>query len=1046
MNARISRSCPGPVAAAVLAAALFALLPAAVLAQTTYTWNQTASASWAISTNWTPKRTTPATNDILVINGVTTPAPTITNLPTQTIGRLRILSNAQVTLTALSSGQTLTISGATSPAFEMQAGTALSLINSQLITIALSGSSTSSISGAIGFDGGAHQLTAANASQLTFQSGGSFTTNTLFSGNAFGSTGTANAVVFASGSIYRHNAGSDPFGLAAPSSRVVFQPGSTAILRTATGFQSSGRTYANLTLQNNAAVTGSGTGNFQLQTLNVEAGSSFTHTGSGTASVTVTGDIQSAGSGNLALTAGSGGIVFAGGVTQTVGGGGGTGTITFGSSATVNAGTTLALSRALTFTAGSLTVNGNLTRNAGGSIAPAPTYGSTATLTYAAPATVGNEWGTGTSVGLGVPRNVTVAAAGTVSMPVTDRSVPGDLTISSGTLAMNAGGGTLSVGGNWTSSGTFTPAGRTVVINGTATQTLSRSGGETLFALQVNKSAGNLVLASSPATDLTLTGNSGNVLVLTNGAIVTGSQTVILAAAGTVTRTNGFVAGNLRKTVPTGSPTVSFEIGSGATYAPASVVFASVTNGGTLTASTTAGEHPNVATSSIDATKSVNRWWTVTNALVAFSTYDIVVNFPAGDADAGVVPSNFAMQKYNAPNWSFGTPGTMSATSAQATDLTSFSDFAVGELRTVTVTATAGPNGSIAPSGAVIVPYNTSPVFNINPNSGYQVQNVLVDGVSVGAVSSHTFNNVTANHTISATFVLGAYTLSITTIGSGSVARNPNQATYLFGTNVSMTATPDFGYQFSGWTGDVTSSLNPISIMMDGNKTVTATFTRVVLGYERVPFVAAYTPISTAGGAGTALVTADDSTSTIPLPFNFVFSGIPFTTSNFVAVNANGFAYLSRASVLTSSTSLASNSNLYGSSAPNGTLAPWYDDLSVGAVGGNPAGKVLYQTQGAAGSRKLTVQWTNVSSYTNTTGGQPRLINFQLVLSETSNEIEFRYGTVTGPSHSSLESASIGLEDSVGGAFLDAVTGSRSTSNGMMTTAKWPVRFLRFKP
>src|SRR2546425_448529 len=50
-------------------------------AQTTYTWNQPASGSWATSSNWTPARTSPATTDILVIDGSVTATPTLTAVP-----------------------------------------------------------------------------------------------------------------------------------------------------------------------------------------------------------------------------------------------------------------------------------------------------------------------------------------------------------------------------------------------------------------------------------------------------------------------------------------------------------------------------------------------------------------------------------------------------------------------------------------------------------------------------------------------------------------------------------------------------------------------------------------------------------------------------------------------------------------------------------------------------------------------------------------------------------------------------------------------------
>ena len=75
---------------------------------------------------------------------------------------------------------------------------------------------------------------------------------------------------------------------------------------------------------------------------------------------------------------------------------------------------------------------------------------------------------------------------------------------------------------------------------------------------------------------------------------------------------------------------------------------------------------------------------------------------------------------------------------------------------TFTVTASAGANGSISPSGTVTVNRGASQTFTITPATGYHVANVMVDGTSVGAVTSYTFSNVTANHTIAATFTPAA--------------------------------------------------------------------------------------------------------------------------------------------------------------------------------------------------------------------------------------------------------------------------------------------------
>ena len=68
------------------------------------------------------------------------------------------------------------------------------------------------------------------------------------------------------------------------------------------------------------------------------------------------------------------------------------------------------------------------------------------------------------------------------------------------------------------------------------------------------------------------------------------------------------------------------------------------------------------------------------------------------------------------------------------------------------ITATADEHGKIAPTGDVAVPKGESKTFAITPDSGYHIKDVLVDGKSVGAVSTYTFENVVDNHTIHATF------------------------------------------------------------------------------------------------------------------------------------------------------------------------------------------------------------------------------------------------------------------------------------------------------
>lgn len=105
-----------------------------------------------------------------------------------------------------------------------------------------------------------------------------------------------------------------------------------------------------------------------------------------------------------------------------------------------------------------------------------------------------------------------------------------------------------------------------------------------------------------------------------------------------------------------------------------------------------------------------------------------------------------------------------------------FSPFALVAAQDYTITATAGANGSITPSGEVTVNKGESATFTITPNNGYHIEDVLVDGVSVGAVSTYTFSNVTANHIIHATFERNSlppvhyYTITATAGEGGAIA------------------------------------------------------------------------------------------------------------------------------------------------------------------------------------------------------------------------------------------------------------------------------------
>ncbi|MGD9157979.1 MAG: transglutaminase-like domain-containing protein [Desulfobacteraceae bacterium] len=78
---------------------------------------------------------------------------------------------------------------------------------------------------------------------------------------------------------------------------------------------------------------------------------------------------------------------------------------------------------------------------------------------------------------------------------------------------------------------------------------------------------------------------------------------------------------------------------------------------------------------------------------------------------------------------------------------------AVPVIQDHTINSSAGSGGSISPDGEIAVINGSSRTFSITPDSGYKIEDVLVDGTSQGSVSSYTFNNLSADHTISVQFL-----------------------------------------------------------------------------------------------------------------------------------------------------------------------------------------------------------------------------------------------------------------------------------------------------
>jgi uncharacterized repeat protein (TIGR02543 family) len=125
--------------------------------------------------------------------------------------------------------------------------------------------------------------------------------------------------------------------------------------------------------------------------------------------------------------------------------------------------------------------------------------------------------------------------------------------------------------------------------------------------------------------------------------------------------------------------------------------------------------------------------------------------------------------------------------------------------------------------------------------SGDNVQ--LIPAVPMGWQFDHWENDLTGNaepgsilmdsdKIVTAVFTPKGYALDIKIQGEGTVAKDLDQLTYHIGDPVALTATPTLGWKFVGWTGDITSSINPETITIDANPQVTATFVEIPTLYS----------------------------------------------------------------------------------------------------------------------------------------------------------------------------------------------------------------------
>ena len=329
--------------------------------------------------------------------------------------------------------------------------------------------------------------------------------------------------------------------------------------------------------------------------------------------------------------------------------------------------------------------------------------------------------------------------------------------------------------------------------------------------------ASQVVTIGQAASTVTAVANAGYTFVGWNDGVLTGSRTDLnVLADHTYTATfssslnvtyaadlHGTIQGNANQTISYGTNGTSVTAQGNTGYH-----FLSWSDGGS---SATRFESNVITNLSFTATFTLN---TYTLSAIAGANGSIsspgltTANF--GDNKSYTITPNpgYQIASVLVDGNNVGTPNsyTFSAISAGHSIQVSFA------LLGFTLTGTAGPGGSINPSGSVLISYGQSATVTFSPASGFHIADVQIDGISQGVITTYTFSAISSNHTASVTFLANAansHTVTYTTTGNGSISGVAEQNVPDGGSTTTVTAIPAKGSTFDSWSD---GSTNPVRI------------------------------------------------------------------------------------------------------------------------------------------------------------------------------------------------------------------------------------------
>ncbi len=273
----------------------------------------------------------------------------------------------------------------------------------------------------------------------------------------------------------------------------------------------------------------------------------------------------------------------------------------------------------------------------------------------------------------------------------------------------------------------------------------------------------------SGATSTLVTAVSGNgEPVSINGQALStgGSATVAIPNSGTTDivveiGTKTYTLTILRNSGTGGgatSYTLTFDTNGGSAIAPITQDYGTAITAPadpTKTGYTFAGWTPAIPTTMPAENMTIKAKWTVNQYTLTFDTNggSTIAPITQDYGTAITAPADPTKTGYTFAGWTPVIPTTMPAENLTVTAQWRYNGGGSSGYSYYTIKATAGAGGSISPSGSVSVREGRDQTFTITPDKGYAVANVKIDGKSIGAVKSYTFENVSRTHTIEVIFM-----------------------------------------------------------------------------------------------------------------------------------------------------------------------------------------------------------------------------------------------------------------------------------------------------